>query len=86
MSAPRDRTNGQFVKSRIYECSTWFERDRAHVSLELNGVELFSLWDDDVMEAIEDGFLTIPNFHTRATNADWLPHLIAYAKEVGVTA
>lgn len=67
-----------------FTCSTWFERDRANVTLERNGVEVFSLWDEAVAEAIEDGYLRIPNFHTRACDSEWLPYLIAYANEFGL--
>ena len=53
------------------ECYTWFERDRAHVSLLVSeeidspraGYELLSFWDDEVSEMVEDGFLDPSNWH-----------------------
>jgi len=44
-----------------YELTTWFERDRQHVMLTTpRGREVFSLWDEDVTQAVEDGFLPTP--------------------------
>jgi hypothetical protein len=40
--------------------TTWFERDRANMNLNNtldNDNSILSLWDDDVLQAIEDGFL-----------------------------
>lgn len=41
------------------ELETWFERDRAHVELRdrLTGQTIVEWWDDEVQQAIEDGFL-----------------------------
>lgn len=68
-------------------CSAWFERDRANLTLSTpQGREIFSLWDEAVFEAIEDGFLTTPplfNFN-RGTDAEWQPHAVEYAKECGL--
>lgn len=48
----------EFEKTRL---ETWFERDRANVRLIDQGAEpeneLLDIWDDDVAQAIEDGFL-----------------------------
>ncbi len=67
-----------------YLCYTWFERDRKNVRLEtIKGREIFDLWDDEVDRAVEDGFLTIPR-GPRASNADWQPHAVAYAREKGL--
>jgi hypothetical protein len=72
------------IEDHEYVCSTWFERDRANVSLETpDGREVFSLWDEDVFEAIEDGFLTTPR-HPRPNDADWQPHAVDYAREMGL--
>ena len=66
------------------KADTWFERDRAMVSLEDDdGNEIFTLWDDEVAEAIEDGFLDTPR-KPRPSNADWLPCLVQYAKDQGL--
>jgi len=67
-----------------YVCSTWFERDRSHIRLETPaGREIFSLWDEAVGEAIEDGFLTSPKF-PRPRDIDWQPHAVAYARDQGL--
>lgn len=66
-----------------FECSTWFERDRKSVTLTRNGVEVFSLWDDDVDDAIESGFLAPPRV-PRAGDADWLQPAIDYARSQGL--
>jgi hypothetical protein len=50
------------------ELHTWFERDRAHV--ELRAIEsqetIVEWWDQDVQEAIEDGFLNPKDYHGSA--------------------
>lgn len=67
-----------------YVASVWFERDRKNVNLEtVNGRTVFSLWDEAVDEAIEDGFLKTPKV-PRPSDSDWLPHLIDYAKDKGL--
>jgi hypothetical protein len=67
-----------------YICSTWFERDRKNVILEReDGTEVFALWDDDVDEAIEDGFLPTPR-RPRPSDADWLPCALVYAESQGL--
>lgn len=73
-----------------YVCSVWFERDRANVSLSTpKGREIFSLWDDDVYGAIEDGYLPKPKgplMCSRAMNdsAAWQPCAVAYARDMGL--
>lgn len=65
-------------------CTTWFERDRSNVRLETpNGRVLFDLWDDDVTQAIDDGFLTPPR-RPRPTDDDWQPSAVDYAVSIGV--
>lgn len=57
---------------------TWFERDRAHVALVDAATEqntIVEWWDDDVNEAVEDGFLDTRNYHQSAYD---------YAKEHGM--
>ena len=45
------------------ELHLWSERDRANVRLEdLEGNVLLDLWDDDVHQAVEDGFLITRGF------------------------
>lgn len=51
------------------ECSTWFERDRAHVNLHMKdrpGDTLVEWWDESVQEAVEDGFLKPGKWHEMA--------------------
>lgn len=65
-------------------CHTWFERDRKNIRLETeDGVEIFCLWDADVDDAIESGYLTVPR-HPRAGDQEWLPHAIEYARQYGM--
>ena len=50
---------------------TWFERDRQHVSLEtdcslLEDHTIVEWWDEDVTQAVEDGFLNPQDWHTSA--------------------
>jgi len=46
---------------------TWFERDRAWVSLQTLADEtIVEWWDSAVSEAIEDGFLDARHFHETA--------------------
>lgn len=66
-----------------YVCSTWFERDRKMVSLATpNGRVIFELWDDQVDEAVESGYLPMPR-RPRPTDADWQPCAVAYARDMG---
>lgn len=65
-------------------CFTWFERDRKNIRLETeDGDEIFSLWDADVDDAIESGFLSVPR-HPRPDDSDWLPHAVEYARQAGM--
>lgn len=49
------------------QIQTWFERDRAMVSLEtLDGETIIEWWDEAVSEAIEDGFLNPRRYHQSA--------------------
>ena len=47
------------------ELHTWFERDRQHVELrnKFTDAPIFELWDGDVTEAVEDGFLNGAHLH-----------------------
>ena len=56
--------------------TTWFERDRQHVALQYNwGADIVEWWDDEVTEAVEDGFLDPKDYHGSAD---------AYADERGL--
>ena len=82
----QSNTSGQFqpIAAADYVCSTWFERDRANVSLSTpNGRVVFELWDDQVAEAIEDGFLKPPRV-PRPSDADWQPAAVQYAIDMGL--
>ena len=56
---------------------TWFERDRAYVGL--NNAEtdetIIEWWDEDVAQAVEDGFLD---------PSDWHGSALDYAKHLGI--
>lgn len=87
-SAQQARMNvpGTAYEDRDYVCSTWFERDRANIRLETRrGRIVFNLWDEEVREAIEDGYLTAPRA-PRPSDADWQPHAVAYARSKGLIA
>lgn len=60
-----------------YAVATWFERDRAHV--ELIDVEteetVIEWWDEDVEQAVEDGFLD---------PRDWLGSAMEYAEHLQI--
>lgn len=72
------------IADHEYVASVWFERDRLNVSLSTpDGREIFSLWDEDVHQAIEDGFLSTPRF-PRPSETNWQPHLVAYARDQGL--
>lgn len=74
------------IEDHEYVCSTWFERDRSCVTLSTpKGREVFCLYDDDVHQAIEDGYLTVPR-HPWPSDDDWQPHAVAYAREKGLIA
>lgn len=60
--------------NRTLELETFFERDRAHV--ELRDADTFETivewWDEDLKEAITDGYLN---------PRDWMSSAIKYAEE-----
>lgn len=59
-----------------YKVVTWFERDRAMVSLQrADETEIVTWWDDDVRELVEDGFLDPRN---------WLGSATQYARHLGL--
>lgn len=83
-----DKIHGILVKEewtvQNTEPDVWFERDRAHVGLRTkDGKDIFDLWDEDVADAIESGFLTKPR-HPRPSERDWHQHLVDYANERGL--
>lgn len=58
-----------------FSINTWFERDRAHVELlDVNDETVIEWWDEEVQDAIEDGFLD---------PKDFLESAMAYAEEMG---
>lgn len=61
------------------ECYTWFERDRQHVELRDDDTDqtIIEWWDDDVTQAVDDGFLD---------PRDWEGSALAYARDMGVLA
>lgn len=48
-----------FAKQASIICSTWFERDRSHVRVyeEHTDTELLDLWDEEVQQELDGGFL-----------------------------
>lgn len=60
-----------------FHVDTWFERDRASVVLTdaLLGETVLEWWDDDVRQAVVDGFLD---------PKDWLGSAVAYASQIGL--
>jgi hypothetical protein len=54
---------------------TWFERDHASVIVYKNGKEVAEWWDDDVRQAVEDGFLD---------PKDWEGSAIRYCEDMGL--
>ena len=82
---PRTPEAHQFAMTadQQYVCVTWFERDRQNVRLETpRGRVIFDLWDDDVTDAIDSGYLTVPRV-PRPAGVDWQPHALAFARETG---
>lgn len=57
------------------EIETWFERDRAHVELFVTETEksIVDWWDEEVEQAVQDGFLDPKDWHGSA---------IKYAQEM----
>lgn len=68
------RKRHRFEQTEIH---TWFERDRAHVELRSKKTEetIVEWWDEDVRQAVEDGFLSARAWHVSA---------YAYAAEHGL--
>ena len=53
--------------TRNTELATWFERDRQNVELlTCEGKTLLDVWDDDVTQLVEDGFLDVRHLHRSA--------------------
>lgn len=69
MPLPRDE-EGRFVERTIddTELHTWSERDRAHVELRWKdtGATIVEWWDQEVEEAVTDGFLNPGDYHHSA--------------------
>ena len=62
---------------KTVELHAWIERDRAHVELRdaTTNETILEWWDDEVYQAIEDGFLDPRDLEGSAT---------AYAEEMGL--
>ena len=78
------------IEDHEYVCEVWFERDRAHIVLSTpKGRKVFELWDADVWQALEDGFMPRPGgpmMSSAAMNdaARWQPCAVEYAREAGL--
>jgi hypothetical protein len=61
---------------REHHVETWFERDRQHVALyDSKDKKVVEWWDEDVSQAVEDGFLSA---------RDWKGSAIRYAVDMGL--
>src|SRR5207302_10636209 len=62
---PERSENPRFEDTQI---ETWFERDRSHVELRnrFNDETIVEWWDDEVAEAVRDGFLNPQDWHRSA--------------------
>jgi len=68
-----------------FEAAAWFERGRKNLILtdNLTGEDILTLWDQEVDDAIEDGFLTPPRM-IRPRSADWVGPLKEMALSKGL--
>lgn len=74
----------QKIQAHEYICTTWFERDRAHIALATpRGRVVFELWDDAVFDAIESGYLKPPRV-PRPCDRDWQTAAVQYAIDRGL--
>ena len=74
----------QKIQAHEYLCTTWFERDRAHIALATpRGRIAFELWDEAVLDAIESGYLKPPCV-PRPSDRDWQPAAVQYAVDMGL--
>lgn len=85
---PRSFEEHRFKKTgdHEYACVTWFERNRQNVRLETpRGRVIFDLWDEEVTDAVDSGYLTVPRIPQapHANDADWQRHAVAYARDTG---
>lgn len=64
-----------------YEVEAWFERDRKHLALTHPSRKkpIVELWDDEVNQAVDNGFLALPH-HPRPTTEMWRAPLLGYAR------
>ena len=65
-----------------FSCNVWIERDRKVLTLNFMGQEVLTLSDEDVDQAIDDGYLATPR-GPKPCEDDWLNPLINYAYESG---
>lgn len=69
------------------EVDTWFERDRQHVDLRWkDGQTIVEWWDEDVTQAVEDGFLDPRDYHGSAIEYAWDAGLIQSSARAARTA
>ncbi|AXH00644.1 hypothetical protein DVJ83_15925 (plasmid) [Deinococcus wulumuqiensis] len=65
-------------KRENFKLNTWFERDRQHVEVVDAATErrtIIEWWDEDVTQAVEDGFLD---------RRDFLGSALEYADSLGL--
>ena len=68
------------------ELHTWFERDRKSIELRNTATQntILEFWDEDVDEAVEDGFLTRSSFHRLPDNSKLHLEMYELASERGI--
>lgn len=74
----REGLFSRMPKRENFKLNTWFERDRQHVEVVDAATEsrtIVEWWDEDVTQAVEDGFLD---------RRDFLGSALEYADSVGL--
>lgn len=83
-SSPHQRAWFAPLRPDDYVCTTWFERDRCHVALATpRGRVVFELWDEEVHDATESGYLKPPRV-PRPSDRHWQPSAVQYAIDMGL--
>ena len=73
------------INARRWTSGVWIERDRAQIGLtdELTGKGVFSLWDEDFYQALEDGLLSAPRL-PNPSDSEWHRPALDYAESCGL--
>lgn len=72
----------QELERQRFSPSAWFERDRSNLSLhdDVLDRDVISLWDDEVAQEIDGGFLRVPR-GPRPSEREWLQPLLDLATD-----